>query len=62
MFNLDRGRHSHLALTMAADDYLEKICHVFILLYNPGGYPPTLGTSQDQTLGTETFRNIQALS
>ena len=48
--NLIRGCHRHLALTMDAEDYLEQTGHMFAPPYNPGDYPPTMGTEQEQTL------------
>ena len=34
--NLGGVRHGHLALTMAADDYLTHMEHTFIPPHNPG--------------------------
>ena len=59
--NLGGGHHDHLALTMTADDYLAQTGHTFVPPHNPGDYPPTLGTAQEQTLGTEIFRQNQVL-
>ena len=59
--NLIRGRHGHLALTMDAEDYLEQTGHMFAPPYNPGDYPPTMGTEQEQTLWTNIFCQNQAL-
>ena len=59
--NLGVGRHGLLALTMTAEDYLDQTSHVFILPHNPGYYPPKMGTSQEQVLRIERFRQNQAL-
>ena len=59
--NLRGGRHSHLAITMTLEEYLDQTVHTFIQPHNPGNYPPTMGTSQQQALGTERFQKNQSL-
>ena len=59
--NLGGGRHGHLTLTMTSKDYTAKTGFVFVPPHNPGNYPPTLGNTQDQSYGTEKFRQNQAL-
>ena len=57
--NLRGGRHGHLILTMAAEDYMEQTGYAFVPPQNPGNYLPTMGTAQDQAFGTERFRKNQ---
>ena len=59
--NLGGGRNTHLAPTMTANEYMEQTGYTFVPQQNPGNYPPTMGTSQEQALGTERFRQNQAL-
>ena len=59
--NLDGGCHDYLALKMTVEDYLAQTCHLFSPLHNQGYLPPIKGTTQEQKLGTERFRNNQAL-
>ena len=61
VLNLGGGRHSHLTLTITAEDYLDQTGHEFVPLHNPGYYPPTMATVQEQALGTKRFRKYQAL-
>ena len=53
--NLGGGRHVHLELNMTTEDYLAQTGHVFVLLLNPYNYPPMMGTTQEQVLGTRRF-------
>ena len=53
--NLRGGLNGHLTLTMTAEDYMAQRVHAFVPPHNPGNYPPTMGTAQDQVLGTERF-------
>ena len=46
---------------MAADNYLEQTGHAFVSPHNPGEYPPTLGTTQENPLGTDRLCKKQAL-
>ena len=59
--NLGGGHHRHLALIMTREDYTSQMVFPFVLPHNPGNYPPTAGNSQDQALGTEKFRQNQAM-
>ena len=59
--NLAGGRHGHLALTMTAVEYRALIVFVFVLPQNLGDYPQSMGSYQEQALGTEKFRQNQAL-
>ena len=59
--NLGGDRHGHLALTMTAEEYTEKTGFAFVPPYNPGDYPQSMGSAQEQALGTEKFRQNQAL-
>ena len=36
VYNLGRGLHGHLVLTMAIEDYLFQTGHVFVPPHNPG--------------------------
>ena len=35
--------------------------YAFVPPHNPGDYPPTMGNSQEQALGTEHFQQNQAI-
>ena len=59
--NLRGGWHRHLILTMSSEEYMEQTGYAFVLPHNPGDYPPTMGTAQNQALITESFRQNQAL-
>ena len=59
--NLRGGRHGHLALTMTAEEYRAYMLFSFVPLRNSGEYPHSMGNSQEQVLGTEMFRQTQAL-
>ena len=59
--NFGGGRHGHLALMMTAEEYMEQTGFIFVPPHNPGDYPQSMGSSQEQTLGTEKFRQNQAL-
>ena len=59
--NLGGGRHRYLTLPITSEDYKSQTGFSFVLPHNPGNYPPTIGNSQDQTLGTENFQQNQAL-
>ena len=60
--NLTGVWHIHLTLTITAEEYMAHTGYAFVPPHNPGNYPPTMGTSQEQALGTEGFRKNQALS
>ena len=51
--NLGGYQNGHLALTMTGEEYTTHTGYAFVPPHNPGGYPPTMGTAQDQGLGTE---------
>ena len=55
VLNLVGGHNRHLALTITVKEYMEQTGYVFVPLLNPGDYPPTMGTAQEQVLGTERF-------
>ena len=59
--NLRVGRHRHFNLTMIAEDYIAQTGYKFVTLHNPGDYPPTMGTAQEQALGTERFQQNESL-
>ena len=59
--NLGGGRHGHLALTMKAKYYRSQTLFAFFLPHNPDDYPQIMGNTQEQALGTENFRQNQAL-
>ena len=59
--NIVGGQHGHLALLMTAEDYMEQTIFAFVPLYNPGGYPHSIGSTQEQVLRTEKFRQNQAM-
>ena len=40
---------------------MEQTGFAFVLPHNPGEYPQIMGSSQEQALGTEKFRQNQAL-
>ena len=55
------GRHRHLTLTMTAKEYTEQTEFAFVPPNNPGDYPQSMGSAQEQALGTEKFQKNQAL-
>ena len=59
--NLGGGQHRHLALSMTSEEYMEQTGFAFVLTHNPGDYPQSMGSAQEQALGTEKFRQNQAL-
>ena len=59
--NLGGGWHGHLELTMRAKDYMEHRGFAFLLPHNPGNIPQSIGSVQEQVLGTEKFQKNQAL-
>ena len=59
--NLKGGRNVHLALTISAEDYMAPTGYAFLSLHNPGDFPQMIGTSQEQEIITERFRQNQAL-
>ena len=48
-------------LMMTEEDYAEQTGFAFVLPHNPGDYPQSMGSAQEQALGTENFRQNQAL-
>ena len=54
--NLGRGQHGHFALTMTAEDYMEQTGFTFFPPHNPGNYPESIWSAQEQALVTETFQ------
>ena len=59
--NLGGGRHGHLALTMTSEEYAAQKGLSFVRPHKPVNYPPTMGDTQEQALGTEKLRKNQAL-
>ena len=59
--NIGGCQHSHLSLTITVEDYLDQMWHSFIPPHNPKNYPPMMEITQEQALGTETFRENQPL-
>ena len=59
--NLIIVHHGHLALTITAKEYTAQTVYPFVPPHNPGNYPPTTGTSQEQPLRTEKFLQNQAI-
>ena len=59
--NLRGGRNDHLELIMNVEDYLAQTGHAFLPPHNPSDYPPTMGSAQEQALGTKRLRKNQAL-
>ena len=59
--NLGEGQHGHLVLKMTAEKYMEQTGLAFVPLHNTGNYPQSMGSAQEQALGTEKFRQNQAL-
>ena len=59
--NTGGGQHGHLALTMTAEDYMEHTEFAFVPPHNPGDYPQSMGSTQEQALGTEKFQQTQAM-
>ena len=59
--NLGQGRHGHLVMTMTCKEYTAQTGYAFFPQHNPGNYPPTMRTAQEQVIGTEKFRQKQAL-
>ena len=57
--NLGGGRYRHLALTITAAEYVEQAGFAFVPLHNPGNYPQSMDSSQEQALATEKFRQNQ---
>ena len=53
--NLGGGRHRHCVMLMTAKEYTEQIGFAFVPLHNPGNYPQSIGSAQEQALGTEKF-------
>ena len=51
--NLGGGRHVHLVITMTDDYYMSHTGYVFVPPHNPGDYPPTMGTVQEQAIETK---------
>ena len=59
--NLGGGRNVHLALTITTYDYLAQTGHAFVSLYKPIDPPLTMGTAQEQALGTKRLQKKQEL-
>ena len=59
--NFGGVRHGHLGLMMMADKYMEQTVFAFVPPHIPGKYPQSMGSAQEQALGTEKFRQNQAL-
>ena len=61
MSNLGGVRHGHLTLTTIAKEYTSHMGYEFVPPQNPDDFPPIMGTTQEQALGTEKFRQNQTL-
>ena len=59
--NLGGGWNGHTELTLTPEKYMAQTGYKFVTPHNPGNYSPTMGTSQEKALGTEMFRQNQAL-
>ena len=59
--NLGEGHHGYLTLTMTGEKYTEQTGYAFVPPNNLDNYPPRTGTTQEQALGTEKFRQNQEL-
>ena len=46
---------------MTSEEYMEQTGFAFVPPHNPGDYPQIMGSAQEQALGTEQFRQNQAL-
>ena len=46
---------------MTAEEYMEQTEFAFLPSHNPGNYPHSMGSAQEQALGTEKFRKPKAL-
>ena len=57
--NLGGGQHGHLALMMSFEEYTEQTGFAFLPPHNPGDYPQSMGSAQEQALGTEKFRQTK---
>ena len=53
---IGEGIHVHLALTMAAEDYMDQTGNDFVPPHNPCNYPPMRVTAQEHALGTDKFQ------
>ena len=54
--NLVGGWHRHLALTMISEEYMAQTGYTFLPPHNPRNLQSTMGTAQEQEIGTERFR------
>ena len=59
--NLRGGWHGHLTLKMASKEYAAQTGFAFVPPHKPVNYPPTMGYTQYQALGTEKLQKNQAL-
>ena len=59
--NLRGGQHGHLMLKMIDKEYRAHKGFAFVPPHNRGDYPRSMGDAQEQALGTEKFRQNQAL-
>ena len=59
--NFRGGRHEDLMLMMTSEEYKTQTIFLFVPMHNPGDYPQSIGNVQEQALGTEKFRQNQAL-
>ena len=58
---LGGGQHGHLAMTMITNYYMEHTGFAFVPLHNPGDYLQSMGSAQEQALGTENIRQNHVL-
>ena len=59
--NLGGGWHGYITLMMTVEYYSAKMGYAFVPLHKPNYYPPMMGTTQYQALGTEQFWKNQTL-
>ena len=48
--NLGGGRHGQLVLTLTDVEYKEEKVCAFVMPHNPGNYPQSMGSAQEQAL------------
>ena len=59
--NLRGDWHRHLVMTMTSTEYMEQSGFTFVPTHNPGKYSQSVGSAQEQALGTEKFWKNQAV-
>ena len=51
-YNLGGGQHGHLKMTMTDEEDMEQTGFAFLPPPNPGDYLQSMGSAQEQALGT----------